>query len=108
MEVPLNDNEYLVTIKGAVAYYNAQKVVATLTFVTNMRPHGIGPFGNGPGTKFSLPVLKGKIGGLFGRCNDYVDAIGISLVPDHVRIIYIFASVHFRNCNGFHYLVFFI
>lgn len=81
-EVSLSDDEYLVTISGTVGvfpvYYPDQQVVTSITFVSNKRSYG--PYGDGGGTGFSLPLEGGRIAGFFGRCGEYLDAIGVNVV----------------------------
>lgn len=81
-EVSLSDDEYLVTISGTVGvfpdYYPDQQLVTSITFVSNKRRHG--PYGDGGGAGFSLPLEGGRIAGLFGRCGEYLDAIGVNVV----------------------------
>lgn len=81
-EVSLSDDEYLVTISGTVGvfpvYYPDQQVVTSITFVSNKSSYG--PYGDGGGTRFSLPLEGGRIAGFFGRCGEYLDAIGVNVV----------------------------
>lgn len=71
------------TIKGNTgeyADYPDQQLVKSLTFVTNKGSYG--PYGGkGEGTDLIyLPLDSGTVAGLFGRCGEYVDAIGVRLV----------------------------
>lgn len=78
----MKNGEYLVTIEGSTGTYSEypdQQLVTSITFVTNQRKFG--PYGKGAETHFSLPVASDKsIVRLYGRCGEYLDAIGISLV----------------------------
>ncbi|EAZ27234.1 hypothetical protein OsJ_11171 [Oryza sativa Japonica Group] len=55
-------------------------VVTSLKLVTSQRT--IGPFGNGAGTPFAVPVLNnGSVVGFFARAGPYLESIGIYVHP---------------------------
>ncbi|CAI0436008.1 unnamed protein product [Linum tenue] len=74
-------NEFLTSVHGHYGslYEWGPVMVRSLTLETNKRRFG--PFGNEQGTYFSIPTAGGKIVGLHGRSDWYVDAIGIHLKP---------------------------
>lgn len=68
-------------ISGTVGLYRScKKVVASLTFVTNVKTYG--PFGLGDGTPFTVPVEGNhSVVGFFARSKTYLDAIGVYVQP---------------------------
>ncbi|KAL6650092.1 hypothetical protein ACP70R_014316 [Stipagrostis hirtigluma subsp. patula] len=79
--ISLGPSEYVTEVAGTVGPIgNLPKVVTSLKFVTNHGSHG--PFGEGKGTPFSVPVLNnGSIVGMFARAGDFVDAVGFYVLP---------------------------
>ncbi|KAL2938891.1 Mannose/glucose-specific lectin [Bienertia sinuspersici] len=85
-KIVLSDGEYLTRISGAYAkstYQEDELVVSTITIHTNLKPIGYGPFGKSNVNvkdvqKFTSPEqTDGPIVGVFGRCNKYVNSIGV-------------------------------
>ncbi|CAL9056581.1 unnamed protein product [Musa banksii] len=75
------DGEYIKCISGHVKDFRGTRRVSQLTFVTNLRKtHG--PFGQGGGVAFSVPVAEGRIIGFFGNAEKYLNALGIYLKPN--------------------------
>jgi hypothetical protein len=68
-KIVLADGEFITSITGRAASY-----VDQLTFYTN-KGNKWGPYGGNGGQPFETGELK--VGGFFGRCADYVDAIGM-------------------------------
>lgn len=67
--IPLKDGEYITRIDGRAGSYIDQ-----ITFYTNLGSK-FGPYGGSGGSEFSISNLY--VGGFFGRCAAYVDAIGV-------------------------------
>nr|XP_009406552.1 PREDICTED: protein GOS9-like [Musa acuminata subsp. malaccensis] len=77
----LREREYIKCISGHVKDFGGTRCVSQLTFVTNLRKtHG--PFGQGGGVAFSVPVAEGRIIGFFGNAEKYLNALGIYLKPN--------------------------
>ncbi|URE35306.1 Mannose glucose-specific lectin [Musa troglodytarum] len=74
------DEEYLNAISGCIGEYDGTPCISQLTFTTNMGTYG--PYGDGGGTPFNLPVDEGKIAGFYGRAGTYLIAIGAYLKPN--------------------------
>ncbi|XP_064940843.1 jacalin-related lectin 19-like [Musa acuminata AAA Group] len=51
------DEEYLTAISGYIGEYGGTPCISQLTFTTNMGTYG--PYGDGGGTPFNLPVEEG-------------------------------------------------
>ncbi|XP_019259608.1 PREDICTED: uncharacterized protein LOC109237713 isoform X3 [Nicotiana attenuata] len=71
--------EHLTGIKGTLGRFNGHLVVKSLCFTTNAKNYG--PFGSEDGgTPFSVVIKEGgAIVGFHGRCEVYLDAIGVYL-----------------------------
>jgi hypothetical protein len=71
-------------------------VITSLTFVTNARSYG--PFGEGQGTHFHIPMQSnGHIVGFFGRADRYLNAIGVYTVKE-VLLIYFILVLPYNLC----------
>lgn len=56
--------------------FYGETCIAKLGFRTNFgKRHG--PFGQGGGMKFTVPVQDGRIVGFFGQSDSYLNAIGV-------------------------------
>ena len=76
MQIQLAPSEFVKGISGTGGLYRSCNVIASLTFVTNVKAYG--PFGLGDGTPFTIPVEDShSVVGFFGRTNTYLDAIGV-------------------------------
>nr|AAL84817.1 tuber agglutinin [Helianthus tuberosus] len=73
------DDEDITGISGTFGAYYQMTVVTSLTFQTNKKVYG--PFGTVAGSRFSLPLTKGKFAGFFGNSGDVLDSIGGVVVP---------------------------
>nr|ADV38315.1 mannose/glucose-specific lectin [Litchi chinensis] len=71
--------EYFTSISGTAVTSNGLETVQSLTFHTTKGTRS--PNGNTNGTPFSIPMEGAQIVGFFGRAGEYVDAIGINVVP---------------------------
>ncbi|XP_074559958.1 protein GOS9-like, partial [Curcuma longa] len=87
-EFKLRPGEYINSMKGSFrAYYDEKYMenygeicITKLQFKTNKgRKHG--PFGQGGGSEFSVPVGDGRIVGFFGQYCRYLNAIGVYVAP---------------------------
>ena len=81
MQIQLAPSEFVKGISGTVVgLYRSCNVIASLTFVTNVKAYG--PFGLGDGTPFTIPVEDNhSVVGFFGRSSTYLDAIGVYVQP---------------------------
>ncbi|URE35307.1 Mannose glucose-specific lectin [Musa troglodytarum] len=79
-QIKFFDEEYLNAISGCIGEYDGTPCISQLTFTTNMGTYG--PYGDGGGTPFNLPVDEGKIAGFYGRAGTYLIAIGAYLKPN--------------------------
>lgn len=79
-QVTFADDEDLIQVSGTVGSFNGATVITSLSFHTNIGKT-YGPYGQGGGTSFSLPVTKGKYMGFFGNYTDYLTSIGVILQP---------------------------
>ncbi|PUZ63389.1 hypothetical protein GQ55_3G064200 [Panicum hallii var. hallii] len=80
MQIQLAPSEFVTGISGTVGLYRSCNVIASLTFVTNVKTYG--PFGLGDGTPFTVPVEDNHgVVGFFGRSSRYLDAIGAYVQP---------------------------
>jgi hypothetical protein len=78
--IQLAPSEFVTGISGTVGLYRSCNVIASLTFVTNVKTYG--PFGLGDGTPFTVPVEDNHgVVGFFGRSSRYLDAIGAYVQP---------------------------
>ncbi|KAG6526778.1 horcolin-like [Zingiber officinale] len=76
-EFELGGGEYINKIFGSISDYNGETCISQLGFKTNLgKQHG--PFGKGCGKEFTVPVVNGRIVGLFGQYTNYINAIGVS------------------------------
>lgn len=80
-QITLEPSEYVKEVHGSVGPIgDYTHVVTSLKLVTNQRT--IGPFGNGAGTPFAVPVLNnGSVVGFFARAGPYLESIGIYVHP---------------------------
>ncbi|KAJ9560892.1 hypothetical protein OSB04_006052 [Centaurea solstitialis] len=82
--------EYLVSISGTYGsdwdqIDDDREVVQSLCFVTNKKrygPYGLGSYCLDTGTPFSYNGKGGVIVGFHGRAGEYLDAIGVYVVPE--------------------------
>ncbi|RLN28706.1 mannose/glucose-specific lectin-like [Panicum miliaceum] len=78
--IQLGPSEFVKGISGTVGLYRSCNVIASLTFVTNVKTYG--PFGLGDGIPFTIPVEDNhSVVGFFGRSSTYLDAIGAYVQP---------------------------
>jgi hypothetical protein len=77
LQFNLGPLEFLVGVSGSIGPFGSlEKVITSLTFVTNARSYG--PFGEGQGIHFHIPMHNnGCIVGFFGRAGQYLHAIGV-------------------------------
>ncbi|THU69961.1 hypothetical protein C4D60_Mb08t19930 [Musa balbisiana] len=80
VQIPLQEDEYLVGIEGSVDTLSTITLVRNLTLRTNKKSYE--PFGTSGGKPFSVPVATGKIIGFFRRAGALIDAIGVYLAPN--------------------------
>ena len=80
MQIQLAPSEAVKGISGTVGFYRSCNVIASITFVTNVRTYG--PFGLGDGTPFTIPIEdSNSVVGFFARSNTYLNAIGVYMKP---------------------------
>ncbi|RLM97908.1 mannose/glucose-specific lectin-like [Panicum miliaceum] len=80
LQIQLAPSEFVTGISGTVGLYRSCNVIASLTFVTNVKTYG--PFVLGDGTPFTVPVEDNHgVVGFFGRSSRYLDAIGAYVQP---------------------------
>lgn len=88
LQIELGPSEFLIGIYGTTGPSTkapAADIVTSLTLVTNERR--CGPFGQGGGTPFQIPVRgNGSIVGFFGRADSFVHAIGVYANPAQEEI----------------------
>ncbi|KAF0921392.1 hypothetical protein E2562_006962 [Oryza meyeriana var. granulata] len=79
--ITFGPSEYVKEVHGSVGSIgDYTHVVTSLKFVTNHRT--IGPFGDGAGTPFGVPVLNnGSVVGFFARAGLYLEAVGVYVCP---------------------------
>lgn len=77
LQVSLEPSEFLTAISGTIGQYEGHSnVITSLRLVTNV--HSYGPFGKTQGTPFHIALQSnGCIVGLFGRADQYLNAIGV-------------------------------
>lgn len=77
LQIRLDPSEFLIGVSGSTGPHNTVlEAITSLTFVTNARSYG--PFGNGRGTPFHIPIQSNDcIVGFFGRSGKFLDAIGV-------------------------------
>jgi hypothetical protein len=65
-------------MSGTVGSFGTlRNVITSLAFVTNLE-RSYGPFGQGGGTQFKVPVERnGGIVGFFGYAGSHVEALGV-------------------------------
>ena len=78
-QLQLGYGEHLTEISGTFDNYQGVTVITSLSFKVGRRVNG--PYGRATGTKFSLPVVRGKITGFFGNYGDYLDSLGVLIAP---------------------------
>ena len=66
-------------ISGSTLNYYGRVAVGTLTFHTNKTQYG--PYGHKKGSDFEIPMKDGKVIGFFGRAGDFIDKLGIHVIP---------------------------
>jgi hypothetical protein len=107
LQINLGPTEFLVGVSGSIGPFGSlEKVITSLTFVTNARSYG--PFGEGKGTHFHIPMQRnGCIVGFFGRARRYLHAIGVYMNHEleifgfgEVQIHYIFV-LPYNLCFSF-------
>ncbi|KAG6504570.1 hypothetical protein ZIOFF_036904 [Zingiber officinale] len=73
--------EYINSMVGSFKTFCGETCIAKLGFTTNLgKKHG--PFGQGGGVEFSVPVVDGRIVGFFGQFGRYLNGIGVYLAPN--------------------------
>ncbi|KAI7729340.1 hypothetical protein M8C21_004794, partial [Ambrosia artemisiifolia] len=79
-------NEYLMSISGTSNYLFGSKtqVVTSICFMTNLKLYG--PYGNSYGAPFSHDVKDGVVVGFHGRASDYINAIGVYVMPKSLAL----------------------
>ncbi|XP_074555791.1 horcolin-like isoform X1 [Curcuma longa] len=81
VQIDLKEGEYLSCMRGYIILnYEGLPCISQIIFETNLGKHG--PYGNGTGVPFALPVLEGKIVGFFGRAGDFITSIGCYIIPN--------------------------
>lgn len=79
----LCSSEFLTGVRGTTGPFDpasSDVIVTSLTLITNT--HSYGPFGQGRGTSFQIPLWgKGSIVGFFGCSESYINAIGVYVNP---------------------------
>ncbi|XP_042466981.1 protein GOS9-like isoform X2 [Zingiber officinale] len=74
--VELLPGEYINSMVGFVGAFNGESCISQLKFKTNFgNTHG--PFGEGGGNEFTVPVTDGRIVGFFGQYDKYLKEIGV-------------------------------
>jgi hypothetical protein len=89
LQFNLGPSEFLVGVTGSIGpYASLEKVITSLTFVTNARSYG--PFGGGLGRPFHIQIQSnGSIVGFFGHSRHYLEAIGIYTTKGVLLIYFI-------------------
>jgi hypothetical protein len=90
LQIEFGPSEFLRVVYGTTGSLTkesaAADVVTSLTLVTNTRT--CGPFGQGGGTPFHIPMRdNGSIVGFFGRADSVINAIGVYANPKHDGIM---------------------
>jgi hypothetical protein len=95
LQFNLGPSECLVGVSGSIGPYGSlEKVITSLTFVTNARSYG--PFGGGHGRPFHIQIQSsGCIVGFFGHSRRYLEAIGIYTDKE---VLLIYSSLVFIFC----------
>ncbi|KAL5841986.1 hypothetical protein ACOSQ3_012589 [Xanthoceras sorbifolium] len=68
-------DEYLTAITGTLHCVSGMYVVESISFLTNLNKYG--PFGPTSGTPFNFSTRGKIIVGFFGRCDMFINAIGV-------------------------------
>lgn len=80
MQIRLGRFNHIKGISGTFAPFDKppSSVMTSLTIFTNTDSEIYGPFGQGGGTQFTVPVeTNGSVVGFFGRAGSYLDALGV-------------------------------
>nr|UDO48201.1 PH02Gene03445.t1 [Phyllostachys edulis] len=78
--IQLASSEFVKEVSGTICTCEDSNVITSLKFVTNVKTYG--PFGQGNGTPFTVPVQdNSSVVGFFGRGETYLDAIGVYVHP---------------------------
>lgn len=78
--IQLASSEFVKEVSGTFATFQGCNVITSLKFVTNVKTYG--PFGQGNGTPFTVPVQdNSSVVGFFGRGGTYLDAVGVYVLP---------------------------
>jgi hypothetical protein len=93
LQFNLGHSEFLIGVSGSIGPFGSiDKVITSLTFVTNARSHG--PFGQGRGTHFHIPMQSnGCIVGFFARAGRYLNAIGVYTDKEVLLIYFVLVSM---------------
>lgn len=79
LQIELGRFNHIKGISGTFSQFDRSpdNVLTSLTIATNdSQIHG--PFGQGGGTPFTIPVgINGHVVGFFGRARSYLDALGV-------------------------------
>lgn len=94
-------DEYLTNISGTIGQFGGSTVVMSLCFRTNQIRYG--PYGNSDkGTPFSYDGKDGMIIGFYGRFGQYINAIGIYVIPKSLSPSLSPNSAPKNNSNSMH------
>lgn len=78
--IQLASSEFVKEVSGTFGTYEGLNIITSLKFVTNVKTYG--PFGQGNGTPFTVPVQdNSSVVGFFGRGGQYLDAVGVYVHP---------------------------
>jgi hypothetical protein len=80
LKISLEQDEYLIDMKGRVGDCKGWYRLRPLTLVSNRRTFG--PYGTEEGAPFELPAAVGKIIGFHGRSGNFLDALGTYVKMD--------------------------
>lgn len=78
MQFELGTGDYINWMLGSFKVFDGETCVTELEFKTHSGKH-YGPFGQGGGQNFTVPVVVGQIAGFFGQYGSYINSIGVSL-----------------------------
>ncbi|KAK1661012.1 hypothetical protein QYE76_049171 [Lolium multiflorum] len=79
-EICLEQDEYLIDMKGKLGDCKGSYRLRSLTLVSNRRTFG--PYGTEEGAPFELPAAGGRIVGFHGRSGTFLDALGTYVKMD--------------------------
>uniref|UniRef100_A0ACD5WG20 Uncharacterized protein n=1 Tax=Avena sativa TaxID=4498 RepID=A0ACD5WG20_AVESA len=78
--IEFSPSEIVKGVSGTIGSQEGNKVVKSLTIVTNVTTYG--PYGKAEGTPFTFPVPdNSQVVGFHGRGTKFVDAIGVYVLP---------------------------